>query len=44
LPDGHYDVTGELAGFEPQTLGVELKDGQLQEVRFRFATKRAEGE
>jgi hypothetical protein len=44
LPDGHYDVTGELAGFEPQTFGVELKDGQLQEVRFRFATKRAEGE
>jgi serine/threonine-protein kinase len=44
LPDGHYDVTGELDGFEPQTLGVELKDGELQEVRFKFGTKRAEGE
>jgi hypothetical protein len=44
LPDGHYDVTGELDGFEPQTLGVELKDGQLQEVRFRFATKPVEGQ
>jgi hypothetical protein len=44
LPDGHYDVTGELDGFEPQTLGVELKDGRLQEVRFRFGTRPAEGE
>jgi hypothetical protein len=36
LPDGHYDVTGELDGFEPQTLGVNLKDGELREVRFTF--------
>jgi len=43
LPDGHYDVTGEIDGFEPQTLGVELKDGELQEVRFKFGTKPAEG-
>jgi hypothetical protein len=44
LPDGHYDVTGELDGFQPQTLGVELKDGELQEVRFKFGTKPAEGQ
>jgi tRNA A-37 threonylcarbamoyl transferase component Bud32 len=39
LPDGHYEVTGELDGFEPQTLGVNLKDGELQEVRFTFGAK-----
>jgi serine/threonine-protein kinase len=43
LPDGHYDVTGELEGFEPQTLGVNLKDGELQEVRFTFGAKAPEG-
>ncbi len=42
LPDGHYDVTGELDGFEPQTLGVELRNGELQEVRFKFGAKPAE--
>ena len=44
LPDGHYDVTGELEGFEPQTLGVDLKDGELQEVRFKFGAKPVEGQ
>jgi hypothetical protein len=44
LPDGHYYVTGELDGFEPQTLDVELEDGQLQEVRFKFGIKPAEGQ
>ncbi len=39
LPDGHYDVTGELDGFEPKTLGVDLEDGELQEVRFTFEPK-----
>jgi hypothetical protein len=39
LPDGHYDVTGELDGYEPQTLGVDLKNGELQEVRFTFQTR-----
>ena len=39
LPSGHYDVTAELEGFTAQTMGVELKDGELQEVRFTFGTK-----
>jgi hypothetical protein len=43
LPDGHYDVTGELDGFEPQTLAVDLKDGELQEVRFTFQPKAPDG-
>jgi eukaryotic-like serine/threonine-protein kinase len=42
LPDGHYDVTGELDGFEPQTLAVDLRDGELREVRFKFAAKPVE--
>ncbi len=42
LPDGHYDVTGDLDGFEPQTLAIDLKDGELQEVRFSFGSKAPE--
>ena len=36
LPNGHYEVSGELEGFPTQTLGVDVKNGELQEVRFRF--------
>ena len=36
LPNGHYEVSGELEGFQTQTLGVDVKNGELQEVRFRF--------
>jgi len=36
LASGHFEVTGELEGFPKQTLGVDLKDGELQEVRFTF--------
>ena len=36
LSSGHYEVTGEFEGFPRQTLGVDLKDGELQEVRFTF--------
>ena len=39
LPNGHYDVTAQLEGYPEQTIGVELKDGELQEVRFTFGTK-----
>jgi eukaryotic-like serine/threonine-protein kinase len=39
LPSGHYEVTGELEGYPAQTIGVELKNGELQEVRFTFAPK-----
>jgi hypothetical protein len=39
LPSGHYDVSGFLEGYEEQTLGVDLKDGELQEVRFTFGTR-----
>jgi eukaryotic-like serine/threonine-protein kinase len=39
LPSGHYEVSGELEGYPQQTIGVELKDGELQEVRFTFAPK-----
>ena len=36
LPNGHYQVSGALEGFPEQTMGIDLKDGELQEVRFRF--------
>ncbi|HSD10045.1 MAG TPA: serine/threonine-protein kinase [Candidatus Binatia bacterium] len=39
LPSGHYDVTGALEGYPEQTIGVDLKNGDLQEVRFTFAPK-----
>jgi hypothetical protein len=39
LPSGHYEVTAELEGYPQQTIGVELKDGELREVRFTFAPK-----
>jgi hypothetical protein len=37
LPSGHYEVVGELEGYSRQTVAVDLKDGELQEVRFTFA-------
>ncbi len=39
LPSGHYEVTAELEDFPTQTMGVDLKDGELQEVRFTFTMK-----
>jgi tRNA A-37 threonylcarbamoyl transferase component Bud32 len=39
LPSGHYEVTGQLEGYPDQTIGVDLKNGVLQEVRFTFAPK-----
>ncbi|HUE39091.1 MAG TPA: protein kinase [Candidatus Binatia bacterium] len=41
LPNGHYQVTGELEGYAGQTIGVDLKNGELQEVRFRFGAAAA---
>lgn len=39
LPSGHYQVSAELEGFPTQTVAVDLKDGELQEVRFTFTMK-----
>ena len=41
LPNGHYEVRGELEGYAGQTIGVDLKNGELQEVRFRFGAAAA---
>jgi eukaryotic-like serine/threonine-protein kinase len=40
LPSGHYEVVGELEGYSRQTVAVDLKDGELQEVRFTFGVTR----
>jgi len=37
LPTGHYEVSGELEGYPTQTLSVDLKNGELREIRFTFA-------
>ena len=39
LPSGHYEVTGDLEGYPQQTIGVELNDGEIREVRFTFEPK-----
>jgi eukaryotic-like serine/threonine-protein kinase len=39
LPSGHYEVTGDLEGYPQQTIGVELSDGEIREVRFTFEPK-----
>ncbi len=36
LENGTYEVKGSIEGFPSQGLSVELKGGQLKEVRFRF--------
>ncbi len=36
LENGTYEVKGRIEGYPSQGLSVELKGGQLKEVRFRF--------
>jgi eukaryotic-like serine/threonine-protein kinase len=36
LPNGRYEVSGELEGYPRQTIHVDLSNGELQEVHFRF--------
>ncbi len=39
LPSARYDVSAQLEGFPEQHLNVDLRDGQLQEVRFSFGAR-----
>jgi eukaryotic-like serine/threonine-protein kinase len=37
LLPGHYEVSAELEGYPTQTMSIDLKHGELREIRFTFA-------